>query len=76
MDQKTILDALEKRLPEVFGRSAVNDLMPGIITAKTLANLEYKKKGPPQLKIGFKKVVYEKQSFLKWFSNRMREMAV
>jgi hypothetical protein len=68
MDLKTVLDALEKRLPEVFGRSAVNELMPGIITDKTLANLEYLNQGPPLLKIGFKKVVYEKRTFLEWFA--------
>jgi hypothetical protein len=69
MDIKIIIDALDKSLPPVFGRSAVGKLMPGIITSKTLANLACKGEGPPTFKAG-SKAILEKNTFLPWLAKR------
>jgi len=55
-------------LPVVFGRSVVEKLMPGVISSKTLANLQWLGKGPKYFKIG-RKVYYERDSFINWFVN-------
>lgn len=67
MSSPNIISALEKSLPVVFGRSAVLQLMPGVIAPGTLANLDSKHQGPPCHKARGK-VLYEKASFLAWLS--------
>ena len=60
-----IISSLKKSLPSVFGRSAVRDLMPGIIAPGTLANLDSKHQGPPCYRARGK-VIYEREAFLMW----------
>lgn len=62
-----ILKSLEKSLPAVFGRSAVLQLMPGVIAPGTLANLDSQRAGPPCHKARGK-VIYEKVTFLAWLA--------
>ena len=62
-----ILKSLEKSLPAVFGRSAVSQLMPGVIAPGTLANLDSQHQGPPCHRARGK-VIYEKTSFLAWLA--------
>lgn len=62
-----IISSLKKSLPSVFGRSAVKDLMPGIIAPGTLANLDSQKAGPPCHKARGK-VIYEREAFLAWLA--------
>jgi len=64
-----IKDILEKTLPPVFGRPAVGDLLPGVLSGKTLANLESKGEGPPCYKAG-SRTFYEKDTFIPWFLQR------
>ena len=70
---QSIIAALDKTLPAAFGRQAVDKLMPGVIASKTLANLQSQGIGPPCQKIGHKKSIYEKTSYLKWLEIYMRE---
>ena len=72
-NQNDMLQCLSKELPPVFGRKAVESLMPGIISAKTLANLDSAGKGPEYYKHG-RVVMYERSSFLSWLSERIKKV--
>ena len=65
MSASDIIAALDRKLPEAFGRSEVEKLMPGFIAAGTLANLDSQKKGPSCYK-SRGKAIYTKESFLAW----------
>lgn len=69
-----LLEKLTKALPPVFGRPAVTALFPGIITSKTLANLDSSGDGPPRYQTGGR-VFYEREEFLTWLGKRIREVA-
>ena len=62
-----VIEHLRKSLPATFGRSAINDLFPGIITSKTQANIDSSGDGPPSFKIN-RTVCYERDSYLEWLS--------
>ena len=70
LDKKMILEKLTRELPPLFARAAVPKLLPGIYQYQTLCNFETEGIGPPSTKIG-KKVCYERESFLQWFSERI-----
>jgi len=67
-----LIAVLQRKLPEAFGRSEVEKLMPGIIAAGTLANLHSQKKGPPCCK-SRNKVIYTKDTFLVWLESWLVE---
>ena len=59
-------------LPICFGRNVISELLPGLISPKSLANLAWRGVGgPPFYKMG-RKVYYEKSSFIEWLINRTR----
>jgi len=62
---------LSEQLPNVFGRRAVNDLLPGIISSKTLANLDSQGKGPEKIKAG-RTVIYKKDTFVPWLITHLK----
>ncbi len=62
---------LENKLPAVFGRSVITDLLPGIISGKTLANLESKGEGPVGYWCGNRRF-YERKTFVPWLLGRCR----
>ena len=68
MSTSTIISAFAKSLPAAFGRSAIPQLMPGIISPGTLANLASQKQGPP-CTFARGKVLYERDSFLAWLKD-------
>ena len=70
---KGLLDVWDKSLPPAFGRSEIEVLLPGIISSKTLANLESMGSGPPSYRNG-RRVFYERGSFLTWLSTRIRRV--
>lgn len=64
--------SLENCLPPLFDRETASKSLGGIITPKTLANLDSLGKGPRYaMRIG-KKVAYEKESFLDWLKSRIK----
>ena len=68
MSTSTIISSLAKTLPAAFGRSAIPQLVPGIISPGTLANLASQKQGPP-CTFARGKVLYERDSFLAWLKD-------
>lgn len=58
-----------EQYPARFGRQEVEKLFPGIIKAKTLAELACRGEGPPYIKFR-RRVVYERESFLRWMDEQ------
>ncbi len=64
---------LEKELPPVFSRQTASKILGGLISAKTMANADANGTGPEKkIRIG-SKVGYEKESFLCWLRERLRQ---
>lgn len=64
------LDNLRQALPPVFNRHTAEEVLGRAIKARTLANLDCLKQGPPKLRLG-KIVTYERDSFLAWVAERL-----
>ena len=63
---------LEKELPPVFTRQLASQKTGGLISAKTLSNLDSLNRGPSvKVRIG-SKVGYERANFLQWLRGRMK----
>lgn len=62
-------------LPPIFGRNAIEKLMPGIISSKTLSNLHSVGKGPKFFKIG-RRAFYERESFIEWLLASSRSIRI
>ena len=61
-----IVKNLRNELPPVFARKEAGKLLGGIISPKTLANIEYLGKGPVQVRTVQRSVFYERDSFCTW----------
>lgn len=58
--------SLEKTLPPVFTRTEAAKHLGGILSARTLNNIDWRGEGPEvRVRIG-KKVGYERASFMQW----------
>jgi len=63
---------LEKELPPLFTRQLASQKTGGLISAKTLSNLDSLNRGPSvKVRIG-SKVGYERANFLQWLRGRMK----
>lgn len=69
-DIEKLREELMAALPPVFGRNAVDRLLPGVITSKYLGNLAWVGEGPAFHKIGGR-VVYGRDSFIDWLLSRV-----
>lgn len=67
-----IIESLRSNLPVVFSRKTVQESLGQIINARTLANLDCQKKGPPRKYLS-KTVVYERESFLAWLEGKLSD---
>ncbi len=67
----TFIKTLEESLPAVFSRQIASKAIGGLISPKTLSNLDSLGEGPPKIKIG-SKVGYEKTSFINWLKQRLK----
>ena len=66
-----ILGDLVKNLPPIISRDHIEKLLGGIISAKTLANLDSLGKGPKRMTIG-RKVAYRTEHLLEWLEKRTK----
>lgn len=64
---------LARILPPLIPRSEVPKLLPGLFSAKYLANLDALGEGPEYIKIG-RKVVYTREAFIFWLKARTTTM--
>jgi len=69
MHQKIDFSNLIPKLPPLISRDHVEELLGGIISSKTLANLDSLGEGPKRMRMG-RKVVYRTVDFLEWLSSR------
>ncbi|BDQ34730.1 hypothetical protein [Pseudodesulfovibrio portus] len=65
-----ILSQLVDELPPLIARTEVGRLTGGLISPRTMANLDSKKLGPSKLKFG-RKVAYEREAFINFLAERL-----
>ena len=73
MENQLKLETLSKTLPPLISRDHVEKYLGGVITAKTLANLDSEGKGPKRMRIG-RKVAYMTEDLLEWLSLRTKQL--
>ncbi|MBA2881908.1 hypothetical protein HNR65_002242 [Desulfosalsimonas propionicica] len=59
-------------LPPIFGRPKISHYLPGILSGKTVANLESQGEGPPSYQVGRRRF-YKRETFVEWFISRMQQ---
>lgn len=64
------LAKLKETLPLFITRKMAGEHLEGIISPRTLANLDRVDAGPPSIRIG-KKIAYQRDDFLEWLKNRI-----
>ena len=70
---ENIFDNLSKTAPEILTRQKIQELTGGLISAKTLANLDSEGKGiTPRFRIGGK-AAYSKDATIRFLKNRCKE---
>lgn len=62
-----LLDTVAKSLPEYFPRNALSRLTNGLLSSKTLTNLNHNGKGPPVHYMA-RKAVYLREEFVPWMT--------
>ncbi len=63
--------AIEHALPPVFSRKKAEEVLGGLISAKTLSNLDALRTGPPKIRSG-SKVGYDRAGFMLWLRGRIK----
>lgn len=69
-----LFDSWEASLPPAFGRTAVDQLFPGIISSKTLANLDSLGLGPKNRFKQGRKVFYLRKEFIDFLAERTERL--
>jgi hypothetical protein len=69
MQDKVDFTDLAKELPPLIARDHVEELLGGVISSKTLANLDSLVIGPKRIRIG-RKVAYMTEDLLEWLASR------
>jgi hypothetical protein len=69
MQQKINFSDLIPKLPVFIARDHVEEILGGIISSKTLANLDSLGAGPKRMRMG-RKVVYRTEALLEWLARR------
>jgi len=71
--KEQVIESLRLSLPALVTRQEIERQTGKLIRARYLANIDVSKSGVDG-KMKFKgKVVYEKEAFLRWFSNNLKE---
>lgn len=74
MSKNSILIKLQSDLPPVLARKDISRLTGGLISPRSLANLDCAGLGPKgRVKIG-RLTAYERDSFVSWLSERMQDI--
>ena len=69
MKHQVDLTNLISKLPPIISRDHIEKLLGGVISSKTLANLDSIGAGPKRIRIG-RKVAYKTEDLLEWLSSR------
>ena len=71
MQNSKLLQQLSTELPVFFTRKQACIHLGGLLSPRTLANLDSKGCGCPEKKLIGGKIVYPRSEFLKWLESRM-----
>jgi len=74
MEKKPTLENLSGCLPPIISRDHVEKYLGGVISKKTLANLDSEGRGPKRMRIG-RKIAYLTEDLLEWLSLRAKSLA-
>ena len=66
------LKKMLSELPPAFGRQAIEQLLPRVISSKTLANLHSLGLGPECYKLG-RNVFYDREIFISWLLEQLKK---
>lgn len=70
--RNSLIERLRDELPPTFTRQFVCEKLGGLITPKTLANLDSLREGPGgRIRVG-KKIGYQRDDFLDWLERRIQ----
>jgi len=76
VDLQELLEKLRenllRELPPIFARKEVEKLLPGVISRRTLENLDSMGKGPNGIGNG-KKILYTREEFVDWLINYLQK---
>ena len=67
--QNVDLSDLIPKLPPMISRDHVETVLGGVVSSKTLANMDSLGTGPKRMRSG-RKIVYRTEDLLEWLSNR------
>jgi hypothetical protein len=73
MESVVNFQEFKTNLPPIISRDRVEALLGGIISSKTLANLDSLGEGPRRMRVG-RKVAYRTGDLLDWLSNRSKNL--
>jgi hypothetical protein len=69
MKDKVDFTDLARELPPIISRDHVEELLGGVISSKSLANLDSLGEGPKRMRIG-RKIAYLTEDLLRWLESR------
>lgn len=69
--ENQIIERIENMLPPIVTRANVGELTEGLVAPKTLANADASGEGPDERAMVANKIVYSKDSFLKWLKKHL-----
>jgi hypothetical protein len=69
MQQKINFSDLIPKLPPMIARDHVGKLLGGVISSKTMANIDSLGEGPKRMRMG-RKIVYMTEDLLEWLASR------
>ena len=69
MKHQVDLTSLLSKLPPLISRDHIEKLLGGVVSSKTLANLDSLGMGPKRMRIG-RKVAYMTEDLLEWLAQR------
>lgn len=67
----SITDELRGVLPPIVPRSDIDLYIPGVYSARTMANLDSRGRGPRRVRIGGK-VCYKREDLCEWLEDNSR----
>lgn len=70
VDVENLLSDMERELPVLVARSAVERITGGLLSGKTLANADSEGTGPERVYLG-RKVAYPRKALLEWMRARL-----
>lgn len=72
-EKSRLIEKLRRELPVTFTRQYVCERLGGLISRKTLSNLDAMNKGPAS-KMNFgRRVSYDRDDFLRWLETRLED---